>query len=563
MSIEVYEADPEFVLQRFREGEFDYVDGANEILETSFFRFLQAKKYLAALAQSYPSPRQKHDVPVWFYVASNLSMRLHGVHAFHAYPYIVRTGGMLLALGPDAGRKVTHPETGDVTLCCEGFNDKNSYDRQTPADQDFLRKFSKDTEPEALEQWFNGDVARLWRQHKLLCAGTFIGDASYVFVPDNERYERSARMLFDEHDHPVAAAELERLSPQAAARCRWRRCYKLVSLVYVAPHRAFSLRVALRLLPGNEHECPVLYELVDRFVAQVGVGVVRRLILDRGFLDGERIAHCKLQHGIDILIPARRNMDVFADVEGLVRAGQLRWKPYQAPVRSPVDAPRLPDAPAPIQRRERRRQKTLRARRAETPSPSPQDTVVRTEVSGVQNTRSWQSCSVPLNVVVCRDIYGDGHEAYWMLLDTKPLHRRAEHAQRRDEYSLRTEIEEGHRQLKCFWDLASFTSRSFSLVLNQVVFVILTANLLQVFLRKHQAEHPERQRRTRTRALQLLVPTASVIIIYCQGRFATLTALEYSELLLTLAEASRLKILDKTRRLRRNLDARLRLARPP
>lgn len=307
----------------------------------------------------------------------------------------------------------------------------------------------------------------------------------------------------------------------------------------------------------------MLYELVDRFVKQVGVGVIRRLILDRGFLDGERIAHCKLEHGIDILIPARRNMDVYADVEGLMREGHLRWQPYQAPARPPVDAPRLPEAPAPIQRRERRRQKTLRARRAEAPAPPPQDTLVRSEVSGVQNTRSWQSCSVPLNVIVCRDSYADGHATHWMLLDTKPLHRRAEHAQRRDEYSVRTEIEEGHRQLKCFWDLARFTSRSLSLVLGQVVFVILTANLLQIFLRKHQAEHPERQRRTRPRALELLVPTASVIIIYYQNRFATLTPLEYSELLLTLCEPARLKILDKTRRLRRKLGECFKLARPP
>ena len=444
-----------------------------------------------------------------------------------------------------------------------GFNDKNSYDRQTPADQDFLRKFSKDTVPESLEQWFNTEVARLWRQHKLFAGGIFVGDASYLFVPDNEHYERSVRLLFDEHDRPLTAAELERLSPQAAARCQWRRCYKLVSLIYVAPQRAFSLRVALRLLPGNEHECPVLYELVDRFVAQVGDGVIRRLILDRGFLDGERIAHCKLQYGIDTLIPARRNMDVYADVEGLLRAGQVRMQPYRPPERSAVDAPRLPDAPAHIQKRERRRQKTLRARRSEAPAPSPQDTLVRTEVGGVQNTRSWQSCSVPLNVIVCRDVYADGHEAVWMLLDTKPLHRRSEHAQRRDDYALRTEIEEGHRQLKCFWDMAKFTARCFSLVLSQLIFVILTANLLQVFLRKHQADHPERQRRTRTRALQLLIPTATVIIIYCQNRFATLTTLEYSELLLTLSEPSRLKILDKTRRLRRNLDQHLKLARPP
>ena len=34
--------------------------------------------------------------------------------------------------------------TGAVTLACPGFNDKNDYDRQTPCDQDFLRKFARD-----------------------------------------------------------------------------------------------------------------------------------------------------------------------------------------------------------------------------------------------------------------------------------------------------------------------------------------------------------------------------------------------------------------------------------
>jgi hypothetical protein len=40
----------------------------------------------------------------------------------------------------------------------------------------------------------------------------------------------------------------------------------------------------------------------------------------------------------------------------------------------------------------------------------------------------------------------------------------------RDEYRLRSEIEERHRQLKCFWDLADFRGRVLFLIVNQVVF---------------------------------------------------------------------------------------------
>jgi hypothetical protein len=70
-------------------------------------------------------------VPLWVYLASNLSMRFHGEHHFHAFPYLVRSGGMIQAFGPAMGHKAIHPETGDVSLRGEGFNEKNDYDRQT------------------------------------------------------------------------------------------------------------------------------------------------------------------------------------------------------------------------------------------------------------------------------------------------------------------------------------------------------------------------------------------------------------------------------------------------
>lgn len=47
-------------------------------------------------------------------------------------------------------RRSLHPDAGDVTLACPGFNDKNDYERQTPCDQDFIRKFASDTETDLL-----------------------------------------------------------------------------------------------------------------------------------------------------------------------------------------------------------------------------------------------------------------------------------------------------------------------------------------------------------------------------------------------------------------------------
>lgn len=174
------------------------------------------------------------------------------------------------------------------------------------------------------------------------------------------------------------------------------------------------------------------------------------------------------------------------------------------------------------------------------------------------------TCSVPINLIVNRDTYADGHERFWILLDTKPLDGPACALERREEFAIRTEIEEGHRQLKCFWDLAKFTSRSFSLVLNQIVFVILAFNLLQLWLKtKTKKENKKNDpRKYRPRLLDQLLPTAAVIIVYYQNRFARFAALEYTEIILSLPPLARDKVLEKIRRLRRSLSDELQVVRP-
>jgi len=131
MDLVIFEQNKPLVLKALRSGEFDYIESASEVVETEFFRFIKATAILDTLAETYPTPRKKEEVPLWFYVASNLSMRLHGVHSFHSFPLVVRSGGLLTVLGPQGAQKVTHPDTGDVTIACEGFNQKNHYDRET------------------------------------------------------------------------------------------------------------------------------------------------------------------------------------------------------------------------------------------------------------------------------------------------------------------------------------------------------------------------------------------------------------------------------------------------
>jgi hypothetical protein len=553
----LYERNDSYVVEAFRQGEFDYLEGVGEVSEVDFFRAITGRNILRKLAETYPSPCKKHDVPVWVYIASDLSMRFHGVHSFHTFPYVIRSGGMVQAFGPEMGHKAVHPQTGDISLACEGFNQKNTFDRQTPCDQDYLRKMARRTEPELLEEWFNRDVVGIFKQHHAFDPeGIFIGDATYLFVPDNPNYENSSRMLFDEHNHPVDASKR---TAKERARCTWRRCYKLVSLIHTNSAGEFFLYAGLVVTAGQDHEAPLLYRLVEAFVEHHGRGVMKRLILDRGFLDGAQIGRCKQQWGINVLIPARRNMDIYQDMLGLAEAGELSFQPWTAPV---SDSKPIPvHRPEWIQKREEARQRTLARKKAQAPPPPPSDLSkvrVRSEIAAVNRVETFSSCPIPLNVLINREVYADGHVDYWMLLDTAPIR---EPARCRQAYGLRVTIEERHRQLKCFSDLEAFVSRAFSLVVHQVVFVLLTYSLLQWFLLR--IGRKELNPRTRTRIVELLRPTLTMIVIYYQNYTAFLTPLEHQELVLTLDESARKKILSKTRRLRRSLAHALDHARPP
>jgi hypothetical protein len=553
----LYERNDSLVVEAFRRGEFDYLEGVGEVSEVDFFRALVGKNILWKLADTYPSPCKKHDVPVWVYLASDISMRFHGVHPFHAFPYVVRSGGMIQAFGPAMGHKAVHPQTGDVSLACEGFNEKNTYDRQTPCDQDFLRKMARRTPSADLQTWFNREVVGIFKQHHALDAeGIFIGDATYLFVPDNPNYENSSRLLFDEHNHPVDGGSL---TVQQRARCTWKRCYKLVSLIHTNRAAEFFLYGGLVIAAGQDHECPLLYRLVEEFVGYHGRGVMKRLILDRGFLDGAQIGRCKQLWGIDVLIPLRKNMEIYRDVVGLAQAGELCFQPWEPPVSSskplPVHRPEV------IQKREKARQETLARKKAQRAAPPPRDpseVKIRSEIAVVNGLETFSSCPVPLHALVNREIYADDHAEYWVLVDTAPI-RNPAHT--RQTYGLRPLIEERHRQLKCFSDLESFPSRAFSLVVHQTVFVLLTYSLLQWFLLR--IGRKELNPKTRTRTLELLRPTLTVIVIYYQNYMAFLTPLQHQELVLTLSESARKKILAKTRRLRRSLAHALDYARPP
>src|SRR5436309_10151327 len=155
--------------------------------------------------------------------------------------------------------------------------------------------------------------------------------------------------------------------------------------------------------------------LIDDFVRSHGRGIIKRLILDRGFIDGPSSGRCKRDHHIDVLIPAKTNMDIYKDAVGLAQAGALQFQAWSTPTPAPKPIPvHRPEA---VRKREEKRQRTLAQRRAETPppTPDPKKTVVRSEVAAISALETFSSCPVAFHAVLIRVTYSDGHCDYCLL----------------------------------------------------------------------------------------------------------------------------------------------------
>jgi hypothetical protein len=548
MSLELIEPHPRRVLEAFREGDFDGIEIIGRADEKAFFELCFREKLLDALAAEMPTERDKEEVPRWFILTANLSLRLHGRHAFHARPQVVRCGGLLSALPKEIASKHLDPKTGRVLIHCTGFNAKNSYDRQTPCDQDTLRKYVKDVPAAKWQAWFNGPVQEVFQSYGFFDPeGVFIGDGSYLFVPDNPAYEDSVVMWFDEHNHPV---EYEKLTAAERQKAHRERCYKLVNLLHL--RGAACVYAGLAVVPGNAHEGPILYQLVEQFVQRVGLGVMQKLILDRGFIDGPRIAYCKTVLGVDVLIPLKKKMDVWIDAWRLAEQGV--WQPQVES--TPPPAPTF-KRPLVIEKREATRQRTLAERRAPAPAPDPASVITRRELCPIKGFQ-WGEARVPLHVVALRETYADGHQDRWALLTTEDF---ADPQQPPRDYARRTRVEEGYRQFKCFYDLTDFHSRRFNAVMAQVLFVLLSYTLRQWQLWTAAQEalagrHP-------AHILDQLGGHDPYVVIYHQHAYAQLPLVSFTREVLELEGVARRKALAQIQRLEKGFLTPLQNLPPP
>jgi hypothetical protein len=166
------------------------------------------------------------------------------------------------------------------------------------------------------------------------------------------------------------------------------------------------------------------------------------------------------------------------------------------------------------------------------------------ELKAIRDMKLWEACPVPIHVVLLRDVFSDGSMAQWALATTRSFQDPVEIW---DLYKMRPAIEERHRQMKCFWDLCRFRSRTYSLVVNQVIFMVLAYSLMQCFLLK--AERDDFAAATRRRLLEQLLPDGQRVCVYRDNYVGYFTPLELLAETLKLSEGPKRRLVGTVRRL--------------
>jgi hypothetical protein len=75
--------------------------------------------------------------------------------------------------------------------------------------------------------------------------------------------------------------------------------------------------VAIHITTANDADSPMLLEMISRGVRNLGESRIKIVLADRGFIDGQKMYKLKHEMGIDFVIPARKNMDIWKCMTGL------------------------------------------------------------------------------------------------------------------------------------------------------------------------------------------------------------------------------------------------------
>ena len=87
--------------------------------------------------------------------------------------------------------------------------------------------------------------------------------------------------------------------------------------VFVLMSAKTKIPVAVHITSANEADSPMLLTMAEKGINNLGPGRIKVMLADRGFIDGSQMYRLKFSMGIDFVIPAKKNMDIWQCMVGL------------------------------------------------------------------------------------------------------------------------------------------------------------------------------------------------------------------------------------------------------
>lgn len=96
---QVYSQDGKSVMESLRKGEIDYAAMSKWQFPDEFFCFVLEAGFLEFVERSYPTPREKEEVPIWFLMSCQLLMRLCLSTRYEQLKHFLNAGSVLTRVG--------------------------------------------------------------------------------------------------------------------------------------------------------------------------------------------------------------------------------------------------------------------------------------------------------------------------------------------------------------------------------------------------------------------------------------------------------------------------------
>lgn len=235
----VFQENKVEVRKRLKEGKIDYLDLTSWSFQDRVFGFLLEGRFGEWCGASYPTPRERENIPIWFLLACGLQMKLHRTAAFQRLEHVLRSGSILKRVKFNVG------------LPGGGFNEKNQKPRKVAIDPDTARKFFRDTEACGVEHGDNADVQGGLRRHRGYSdkEGIFLLDPTLMAVPDNPHDQEAALLPLGPEGR---YGEVKKRTPAERKRFKYTRTDPLTLLLHYSRQDDYFLFAGGPLGPGDE-----------------------------------------------------------------------------------------------------------------------------------------------------------------------------------------------------------------------------------------------------------------------------------------------------------------------